>query len=423
METTLVGIRYLFTLSFGIVLSASFAGLRINRRNAIAIVAFFAAEVALQAIINTIHDISVVRMAYPLLTHVPLVLVLALCCKGSWPVSIGAVLTAYLCCELPNTVEKLVLTGTTGDIAVSTAVYMISCVVFVAFLMRFVARPINQLLSYSTKSCVAFSAVPFIYYIWCYAAGVYTDWTQANAYEAMVAVSGMFAALFVIFAAVYSTEVRNKAKLEDARKKTEIQLTQASKELETLSRMQALTAEYRHDTRHRLRMLAALANAGDLDGIKGLIQEADRDLDAVTPKKYCANDTLNMVLSYFADECVRSDTRLKIAVRAPGRLPLSSTEICALVGNALDNAVAECAATPNASIDVQIIEHRNRLLVSIANTCTREIRFKNDMPVSEREGHGYGCASIKTIAEKHHGQALFAFNSGIFTLKVVIPLD
>lgn len=422
MEAVLVDIRYLFTLAFGIALSAAFAGMSHKRADVMAIAVFFAADFAVQGAIAMTTSIQVVQMAYPLVTHIPLVFFLVLWAQRSWQVSLGAVFTAYLCCELPNMVEKLTLLVSGGSALASTIAYVVSAVAFYVLLRRFIAGPVNELLEYSRTSCLAFSAVPLAYYIWCYAAGVYTDWIMRNSYEAMLAVSGMFSTLFVVFAAIYSIEVKRRSTTIAAQEKTEMQLQQAGKELESLRRLQTLTAEYRHDTRHRLRTLSALAQEGNIEAIKELVADASNDLDNVSPTRFSANESVNIVLSFYVGECRRHGIDLQVNAPVGRELPLSNTEICALIGNALENAVHACDGVAQASIEVELLEHRGNLLFSATNSYKGIVVIEGGVPQSEREGHGYGCASIKAIAESHRGQAMFAAKDGVFTLRVAIPL-
>lgn len=424
METLLIDLRYFFTLGFGIALSAAFAGVPHKRDYVAGLLAFFGVDLAAQSAIAVASSgITFVTLIYPFETHIPLVLFLVLWCRRSWTASTGAVLTSYLCCELPNVVEKLASFGTGGNLYISTIAYCISAIALYVLLRRFIAEPINEMLEYSKTSCLAFSAVPLAYYVWCYAAGVYTDWVVRNSYEAMLAVSGMFTSLFVVFAAVYSLEVKKRSETLASQQKTEIQLEQAGKELESLRRLQKLTAEYRHDTRHRLRMLSALADEGDIDGIREFISSASSDLDAVSPTRYSANENVNMVLSFYAQECRREKIELNIRAEVPSELPLSATETCALVGNALENAVNACKGINDAVIDVELIEHRGKMLFSVTNSCKKMVVLIDGMPRSKDKGHGFGCPSIKAIAENHHGQAVFDADDERFSLKVVIPME
>ncbi|MBQ2697493.1 MAG: GHKL domain-containing protein [Clostridia bacterium] len=44
------------------------------------------------------------------------------------------------------------------------------------------------------------------------------------------------------------------------------------------------------------------------------------------------------------------------------------------------------------------------------------------MPVTGREGHGYGCHSIRSIVEQNKGVCGFEAEHGVFRLRAVLPL-
>ena len=52
IETLLLGIRYLFSLVFGVALSASFAGIEATRRNIAVLVVFATLDYCLQALLG-----------------------------------------------------------------------------------------------------------------------------------------------------------------------------------------------------------------------------------------------------------------------------------------------------------------------------------------------------------------------------------
>ena len=118
METLFIDLRYLFTLGYGIALSAAFAGVTHKRDYITGLIAFFGIDLAVQSAIATASSgINLVTLIYPLETHVPLTIFLVLWCRRSWSVSIGAVLTSYLCCELPNVVGIKQANGDLSSVA------------------------------------------------------------------------------------------------------------------------------------------------------------------------------------------------------------------------------------------------------------------------------------------------------------------
>ena len=50
------------------------------------------------------------------------------------------------------------------------------------------------------------------------------------------------------------------------------------------------------------------------------------------------------------------------------------------------------------------------------------ISFRDGLPKTIRSNHGYGCLSIRTIAQLHGGLCEFRAENGIFTLRVALPM-
>ena len=52
--------------------------------------------------------------------------------------------------------------------------------------------------------------------------------------------------------------------------------------------------------------------------------------------------------------------------------------------------------------------------------CDDSPDFVDDLPVSEREGHGYGTQSVRYISHQLGGNCQFSVQNGIFVVRVVI---
>lgn len=65
---------------------------------------------------------------------------------------------------------------------------------------------------------------------------------------------------------------------------------------------------------------------------------------------------------------------------------------------------------------------RSNLLIEGKNPYAGAIEMKEGLPVSKQSGHGYGCRSIRAIAQRHHGHCSFDAADGLFTLQVILPM-
>ena len=63
----------------------------------------------------------------------------------------------------------------------------------------------------------------------------------------------------------------------------------------------------------------------------------------------------------------------------------------------------------------------NKLLLEIKNPYQGEIVMCEGLPVSDRAGHGYGCRSIRAIAQRRGGLCQFLAEDGTFLLRVMLP--
>lgn len=90
------------TLLFGVYASAAFLGIRMNRKNILALLTFSCVTGIFYVLSFVLYGTSFTEQVYPFIIHIPLVLFLTFYYKYKMANSILAVLTAYLCCQISN---------------------------------------------------------------------------------------------------------------------------------------------------------------------------------------------------------------------------------------------------------------------------------------------------------------------------------
>lgn len=424
--TYLAIIRYTFSLLYGVSLSAAFAGVKPDRRSIFTLAIFTGLELVLQWSLSMSAGNALLLKTYPLTTHLPLILMLIFILHRPWHVSLGACLSAYLCCEFPNWISKNVDGLFNESYTVQVITYVISAVLLAYLIWRFVAEPLYSIFSMSRTVGLTFSIIPAIYYIWDYTTSVYTTWMVTHSYNAAFTLSVLFTTFFVVFVLVFNSTQLKYDRVRQEKEFLEFQFLQSQKEFDNLKQMQALASGYRHDMRHYLRLISGYAAEGSLDKIQEFVKLTTEDLDSITPQKFCANGTVNLILSYYSDLADARDINLRIETRLPEVLPLTDSELCSLLANGIENAfnAVENLEKDRRTVDVKMLVHRNNLLLSVENYSSDAVVIENGVPVTNEIGHGFGTRSIAAVAAKHDGQALFTTSdSGLFTLQVVIPIE
>ncbi len=424
MIITYIGlIRYGFSLLFGMALSVCFAGIKHTRKNNIVFGCSSALLLCVQFICWWLFGIDFTTKLYPLIVHIPLTIFLILYMKRPWLISTVSVLTAYLCCQVPRWIS-----GIGGAILNSKLCehicYMAASILAYYLFKRYVAGTLLQLMERSTKSCLLLGAVPLFYYLFDYITTIYTDILYQGINGAVQFMPSVLSVVYFVFIMLYYIEMQKQVRAHKERDMLAAQLQGAHSELVSQRQMQNMAAAYRHDMRHHFVILQSMASEGNLEKIKTYLNTAQSDIDAITPIRFCENETVNLILSTFSTKAKQAGVTLTVDAKLPSQISLSDTELCSLLSNGLENAIsaAACLDLKRKVVSIKATVHKANLLILIENPYGGEVLMKGGLPQSSLEGHGYGTRSIEAIADAHGGQAIFSAEDGVFTLKVMLPL-
>ena len=129
---------------FGSVLSASFCNVLATRRSRCIFWCCMALLLLLQGWVYVRWDAAFYRHIYPLVVHLPLMLILYILTRRLlW--SVVSVLTAYLCCELRRWVALLAVAVFSGGSLMQDVVELIVTIPLLLLLLRFAAPAVRQL--------------------------------------------------------------------------------------------------------------------------------------------------------------------------------------------------------------------------------------------------------------------------------------
>jgi hypothetical protein len=424
LETVFGIVRFGFSLLFGVTLSVLFAGIERTRKNDRVAAASCAILLLAQSACWWFFGIDMTSKLYPLIIHLPMLLLFSLYFKRPWLTSAASVLSAYLCCQAPRWIGYLA--GAAFDSGLADHIFYIAAVFLAYYLLkRYVAGSVRELMENSVKSRVLLGAVPLFYYIFDYVTTIYTDILYSGTKWAVQFMPSTVSVFYFVFIILYYAETQKQSDAQRERDLLTAQLQLAKTEFTTLRQLQECTAVYRHDMRHHFAFLQGLAAEGSIDAIKEYLKTAQSDIEAITPVRFCENETANLILSAFSTRSAQAGVLLSVDAKLPGTIPLSDTEFCSLLSNSLENAISAAAACTNSqrkTVTFKAQVHKNNLLISTVNSYSGEIRMKAGLPLSPHEGHGYGTRSIAAIANAHGGQAIFTTEAGVFSSKIMLPL-
>ncbi len=413
-------------LVYGIAVSLLFAGVQCTRAGKLAIALFYTIILFIQILCWQMLGLQITTKLYPLITHLPSIAFLVLYFKRPILISISSVLTAYLCCQIPRWIGSMAAAVFENRFADHIGYFVTMCVVYY-FLKKYVANSVIQLVERSTRSCLLFGVVPLLYYLFDYSTTIYTDLLYSGAREAVQFSPSVICTFYLVFVLLYYNESQQQTKAQRERDIFASQFQQARLELATMRQMQNNTMIYRHDMRHHLSLIGGFAADGDLQKIKEYLASTEAVIDALTPIRYCENETVNLILSNFENKARKIQVALYADVKLPEELDVNDTELCALLSNALENAITAVNLVEEKKLRkvyINAVINGDRLVISTENAYVGKIEMEGELPISNRKeaGHGLGIKSMVDIVERHGGLYSFETEGGVFILKLLLPL-
>lgn len=416
-------IRYIVTLLFGVATTASFAGI-LQKKNIVKLAGIACFLLLLQGVFLVSFGLDAVLASYPIHTHMVLVGALMLFFQCNFTNATICTLLAYMCCQIPTWISRWAMYTTYYSSIAEFLIYLFVALITLWIIVKYAATPIHELLQGSKVSTMVMGIVPATYYFFDYLTTVWTKVLYTGNYHVAQFMPSVICVAYLAFAVVFSYEQKRRTEAMEERTILQNELYIVETETESLRELSRIARIHRHDIRHHLALILHLIEENHIAEAREYIQENIERIDEFTPHRFCEMEMLNLILSHFASQAEEMKAKYRFNIELPDQIPLTKPELCALVSNALENAFHAVGELPEEKrfVDARLCEFKGKLIFSVDNSCDDRIQVAGNRPKADKVGHGYGTRSIMTIANAHHGMAVFQSEKGTFSLMVTIPL-
>ena len=174
---------------------------------------------------------------------------------------------------------------------------------------------------------------------------------------------------------------------------------------ETLEKQQREIRILRHDMANHLQAISGLSGSRQQEYIEKITGSFAMSEQVM----FCENRVINSVLNAKRLAAKNGGIEFQARVSVPEKLRVDDVDLCALLGNALDNAIEACMKCPEGSryVNGVIKAEKGILAVRIENPADGEVQLVNgNLPATTKkasQGHGFGLRSMKEIAERYGG--------------------
>ncbi|MGN0453190.1 MAG: sensor histidine kinase [Ruminococcus sp.] len=246
----------------------------------------------------------------------------------------------------------------------------------------------------------------------------------ANSVISLTCLSLLVANLVTFY--IYEYSIENEQKL------TELKLAEQRKELhlDHYRMLQEAHDESRiviHDIKHHLLYLRSLAE-------KEQSEEALRYLNEMLEQPFfqksalkSGNKIVDTIIMQKDSECKAKGIELTLTHDNINLSFVSEMDLCCIMSNLLDNALAAAQASEGKYIHIKLYRSENNsfYFIEIVNSCDTEPKRDTKGYVSTKSGkyHGIGLHSVATTIEKYGGEMYFDYSKENREFKTSIMLQ
>ena len=417
----LIYTHHITTMFFGIFLSAFFLGVKQGKKNV--------GILLLTGLVSGLTYLGVfaligTRLAdqiYPIIVHLPLLLVLMFYYKFRWLQALTSILTAYLCCQCSNWAGILALTLTGQD----WCYYMCRiCVTLIVFflLCKYMCPTTAMLFEKSDRELCIICSMPFVYYLFDYATTKFSNLLYSGSKVVSEFLGFTLCLAYLIFLIIYFREYELKSRTKQYNQLINMQLNSLHSEIEQVKKSEHNMAILRHDMRHHLSVLQTLIQKQESDKALNYIQQLHETYQNTVINSFSQNELINSVLSIYSSRLLECGIDFQTQITAPAELPCSEMIFCAVLSNILENAMnaVKNLSEENRRIELHIFEKMNHLMLLERNPAPVPPVFSDGIPVTQKSGHGLGVKSIIYYVESQHGQYQFLMEDQNFVVRIIL---
>lgn len=181
---------------------------------------------------------------------------------------------------------------------------------------------------------------------------------------------------------------------------------------------------WRHDYHNHLQNLKAKLKKQEIQESVQYLDELEHELSDIRQLVESGNTNMDAILNSKLSLAVNKGIEINVKAQVPSIISISDTDICALLGNLVDNAVEACEKVKQDTfIRLYINKYKGQLYISCTNATSEVVRRLDEEYITTKRGnHGHGLKRMNLIVEKYGGSLNRKNEPGVFITEILLPL-
>lgn len=203
------------------------------------------------------------------------------------------------------------------------------------------------------------------------------------------------------------------------------QIELQKKYYEALTESVKTEREARHNFKHQLAAVQGFLDTGNIEELQTYCDCMQIKLAKITKIPYTGNAAADGVLYHYA--CLAEEKGVSFSARCRfNNLSISDTELCCILGNALDNALTACERYDGEKyIRVAAQREKEMLLITVDNSFDGILIREGERIFSRKrkQEEGIGIRSMRQICQKYGGSCSFQTVGNEFEASFLLMLE
>lgn len=176
-----------------------------------------------------------------------------------------------------------------------------------------------------------------------------------------------------------------------------------------LNRAYAVNAKLFHDFHNHIGVLRQMLIHQNYESAVQYLDELQEPLQEMTDTIWTGDETVDYLINSKTAKAASRQIQMKVQVEFPRRTNIRSADLCAIIGNLLDNALEGADKVPDPSkrfVSLSVRRINQMLIIKAENSFFDAPQEENgQLKTTKKEQglHGWGLKSAQTAAEKYDG--------------------
>ena len=183
---------------------------------------------------------------------------------------------------------------------------------------------------------------------------------------------------------------------------------------------------WKHNYKNHLQVMKAHLELGEYEQLEQYIAHLDKEINQIEKVIHTGNVMLDAILNSKISLAREKGIEVNVKVMLPPSIVINEYDLCAILGNLLDNAIEGCLSQKEEEkrfLRIYISVLKEQLYLSVTNSHHTTIKKEHGKYFSTKSvDRGLGIISIDSIVKKYKGYVNRQQDELIFATEIILPL-